>query len=259
MKHFAAAVSIVLLLSSSAFPAFFTWTDRNGTAHFTDDISRIPPGYRKQAVHLQGFDDNSPASAPARHAAAKGTPPAASGEDGPAAQDGAGTAGQRSAGKRKSAPEDDGSRVGALARTLLKDGQSDRDKAYAAFCWIRANISYDNYTKWQRRYGSSGANQSPDAVIASGRGVCAGMANLFTALAQRMGLESVVVTGRASGARQERHAWNAVKIDGKWGLVDITRHTFLAPPEEFLARHFPDNPRWQLLDKPLTYEEWLQR
>jgi hypothetical protein len=41
--------------------------------------------------------------------------------------------------------------------------------------------------------------------------------------------------------------------------VDITRHTFLATPQEFLARHFPDDPGWQLLERPLTYEEWLKR
>jgi transglutaminase/protease-like cytokinesis protein 3 len=142
---------------------------------------------------------------------------------------------------------------------LLKDGQTERDKAYELFSWIRANITYDNATKWKRRYGNSGADQSPDGVLASGRGVCEGIANLFAAVASKMGLESAVVTGRASGARQERHAWNAVKIDGKWGLVDITRHTFLATPQEFLARHFPDDPCWQLLDTPLTYEEWLKR
>jgi transglutaminase/protease-like cytokinesis protein 3 len=142
---------------------------------------------------------------------------------------------------------------------LLKEAKTEKEKAYAVFSWIRINVTYDNSTKWQRRYGNSGADQSPDGVLASGRAVCEGLANLFTAVAERMGLESVVITGRASGARQERHAWNAVKIDGSWGLVDITRHSFLAPPQEFLARHFPDDPGWQLLEKPVKYEEWLKR
>jgi transglutaminase/protease-like cytokinesis protein 3 len=149
--------------------------------------------------------------------------------------------------------------VDALAEKLLQNAVSDRDKAYAAFSWISANIHYDNATKWQRRYGNSGNDQSPAAVLASRQAVCEGLANLFTALATRMGLQSEVVLGKASGARQENHAWNAVMVDGKWGLVDITRHSFLNPPEEFLARHFPFDPRWQLIAKPLTYEEWLKR
>ena len=148
--------------------------------------------------------------------------------------------------------------VDALAMELMNP-RSDRDKAYAAFNWVSENIHYDNATKWQRRYGNSGNDQSPAAVLAARQGVCEGIANLFTALANRMGLQSEVVFGKASGARQENHAWNAVMVDGKWCLVDITRHSFLPPPEEFLARHFPVDPRWQLIGKPLTYEEWLKR
>ncbi len=264
MKHLAVAVSVVLLLSTPAFPDFYTWTDSTGTEHFTDDISRIPANYRKKATPMQGYDADSQVPPPVEEKAGQGAhgPEAArksSGEALSAAEDGAGRTDGDMAERRQQALLADGSRAATLARMLLKDARTESEKAYALFNWIGTNITYDNSTKWQRRYGNSGADQDPEAVLASGRGVCEGIANLFTDVAVRMGLESAVVTGRASGARQERHAWNAVKIGGKWGLVDITRHTFLASPQEFLARHFPDDPRWQLMDKPLTYEEWLKR
>lgn len=264
MKHLTAAVSIVMLFSTPAFPEFFTWTDSTGTEHFTDDISRIPAKFRKKATPLQGYDAESRVPQPVEQKTGQGTNKPAvarknSGETLSAAGDGAGKLDEEIAEKRKQYLLADGSRTATLARMLLKDGQTESEKAYALFSWISANITYDNSTKWQRRYGNSGADQSPEGVLASGRGVCEGIANLFTDVAVRMGLESAVVTGRASGARQERHAWNSVKIDGEWGLVDISRHTFRASPQEFLARHFPDDPRWQLLDKPLTYEEWLKR
>lgn len=252
-----------MLFSNQALPGFFKWTDSSGTEHFTDDISRIPVKYRKKATHLQGYDDDSqvPQSVGQKTGNEKHDTTAAynHSSDTLLSDTNPSKAGRSAKEKRKDSIENDGSRVATLASMLLKDGQTEREKAYATFSWIRSSIVYDNYSKWQRRYGNSGADQSPEGVLASGRGVCEGIANLFAAVVGRMGLESVVITGRASGARQERHAWNAVKIDGQWGLVDITRHTFLATPQEFLARHFPDNPGWQLLDKPLTYEEWLKR
>jgi transglutaminase/protease-like cytokinesis protein 3 len=257
VRHLAAAVSLVIILSPTAHSEFLSWTDSSGTAHFTDNISNVPKKYRKQATPMHGYDADSPAAQTAEPTGKEKHKTYGAGGD--SSDDDRGGASRSAAGSRRPSLLDDGSRASALARTLLKEAGTERDRAYAIFSWIRSYITYDNPTKWQRRYGNSGADQSPDGVLASGKAVCEGLANLFTAVAGRMGLESVVVTGVASGARQERHAWNAVKIDGTWGLIDITRHTFLATPQEFLTRHFPDDPRWQLSEKPLTYQEWLKR
>ncbi|HEY6873605.1 MAG TPA: transglutaminase domain-containing protein [Geobacteraceae bacterium] len=257
MKYFMLITSMLMLFSTLAFSEVFKWTDRNGTENFTDDLSKIPSRYRKKAVPIGGTDDDSRYTQPQGGAPAtrgSGTkPPADTRRAKKSADDGNDPADKPVPAVRNQTPVD------ALARELLQNAVSDRDKAYAAFSWIRANITYDNATKWQRRYGNTGNDQSPDGVLASRRAVCEGMANLFSALAARMGLQSEVVLGKASGARQENHAWNAVMVDGQWGLVDITRHSFLSPPGEFLARHFPFDPRWQLIDRPLTYEEWLKR
>jgi transglutaminase superfamily protein/uncharacterized protein DUF4124 len=263
VRHIAVAVSLVILLSTPAHPEFFSWTDSRGTEHFTDDISNIPTKYRKQATSMRGYDADSPVAQSAErtgkemHEAATGS--GCSSDETLSVEDGASRAGGSAEANGRRSLLGDGSRASTLARMLLKEAKTEKEKAYVIFSWMRNYITYDNSTKWQRRYGNSGADQSPDGVLASGRAVCEGIANLYAAVAERMGLESVVITGRARGARQERHAWNAVKIDGNWGLVDITRHTFLATPQEFLARHFPDDSRWQLLERPLTYEEWLKR
>jgi transglutaminase/protease-like cytokinesis protein 3 len=68
------------------------------------------------------------------------------------------------------------------------------------------------------------------------------------------------------------HAWNAVKVDGRWQLVDCTwgagvveGHAyvrrfnpfyFLTPPLAFSWLHFPLDPRWQLRDPPLSLAEF---
>jgi len=241
---FSAAI-IVLIFSAPLCAEVFSWSDTRGTQHFTDDPATIPPKYRKQAAKLREFDDSDAAPPAAKPSSLSQKPPELSARD------------QQAKADRlpKSLPP---SALELLATTLLEKAETDRDSAYAAFSWIHANIFYDNASKWQRRYGQQGGDQSPEGVLAAKRGVCAGMANLFAALATQMGLKSAVVTGRASGFRQEAHAWNAVMIDGNWGLVDLTRGSFLRPPQEFLAHHFPNDPQWQLLEKPLTYQEWLK-
>jgi transglutaminase/protease-like cytokinesis protein 3 len=239
------AAIIVLLFSAPLFAAVFSWTDSGGTQHFTDDPATIPYKYRKQAAQLKGYGDSDTATPVAKPSAIPKKTSELSRRDQQAKSD------RLPKGLPPTALE-------LLATELLVKGATDRDRAYAAFSWIHANIYYDNASKWQRRYGQQGGDQSPEGVLAAKRGVCAGMANLFAALANKMGLKSVVVTGRASGFRQEAHAWNAVMIDGSWGLVDLTRGSFLRPPQEFLAHHFPNEPQWQLLDKPLTYQEWLK-
>lgn len=263
VRYFAFVVSVLILYSTPAFPEIFNWTDGSGTEHFTDDRAGIPSRYRKKAVSLGGYDaDSQDAQSPGKKSVT-GTHGAVN----PSSAAKAATTAPDVNNARKPGEEpeqqlrasDQQSELDSLARSLLQNAESDRDKAYAIFSWIRANIYYDNAAKWQRRYGREGADQSPAGVLASKKGVCEGIANLFSALANNMGLQSTVVTGRASGMRQEPHAWNAVMIDSTWGLVDITRHSFLSPPQEFLARHFPNDPQWQLLDKPLTYEEWLKR
>jgi len=45
----AVAITLVLLLPSAAYGAIFGWTDSEGTAHFTNRESQIPPRYRDKA------------------------------------------------------------------------------------------------------------------------------------------------------------------------------------------------------------------
>ena len=76
------------------------------------------------------------------------------------------------------------------------------------------------------------------------------------------------------------HAWNAVKINGKWYLIDstwgaghlndnneyeavFTEFYFLPEPEMFILSHYPyencsieDSEKWQLLNRPVSLEEF---
>ena len=76
---------------------------------------------------------------------------------------------------------------------------------------------------------------------------CEGYAKAFEYLAEKAGLECIVVTGTTDDG--ENHAWNQVEIDGNWYNVDVTwddtdiesdkRHMyFLVNDNDFLVTHF---------------------
>ncbi len=168
-----------------------------------------------------------------------------------------------------------------LAAYLTSTTQSDREKARAIFRWVAANIDYDVKGLNTARYG----DLSPNGVLRRRTAVCEGYANLFDSLAEAAGLQAVTVSGYAKGmgyragdglAGPPDHAWNAVKLDGRWALIDCTwgaglfyegtgyrrkfdPYFFCTSPGDFLFTHFPENPRWQLVDPPITRAEFERR
>jgi transglutaminase/protease-like cytokinesis protein 3 len=179
----------------------------------------------------------------------------------------------------RSAPVTATRSVSTLAAYLTGPVTSDLLKARALFTWLAYNIRYDAAGF---RAGSCGP-QSAEAVLAQRTSVCAGYANLFLALAQACRLDAVVVSGWGKGAdygvgettlAQPNHAWNAVRVDGQWRLLDATwgagylspagaferafnPHYFLTAPELFLYDHLPEDSRWQLLDTPISPQQFL--
>ncbi len=177
----------------------------------------------------------------------------------------------------RAAPASCAMSVESLALYLQQWTQDERDRARAAFTWIAHNIAYDVSLR--------GKETDARTVLEQGRAACHGYALLFEALGEAMGLEVEVVRGHGKGRGYEPgdpldgaqdHSWNAVKIDGAWQLLDctwgagyigddgrfvrrFTDHYFLTPPEEFVHDHFPDDPGWQLLARPILRLEYLDR
>lgn len=63
---------------------------------------------------------------------------------------------------------------------------------------------------------------TPYGVLLNQKGVCSSYAGAFKLLAQEAGLECIVVTGYLEGDLP--HAWNKVKVDGQWQIVDTTNN-----------------------------------
>ncbi len=62
-----------------------------------------------------------------------------------------------------------------------------------------------------------------DYALSTGRCVCDGYAKAFFFLCKACGLDTILIDGTAwSSSGSELHAWNKVKIDGKWYSIDVT-------------------------------------
>ncbi|KAF5550469.1 disulfide-isomerase precursor [Fusarium mexicanum] len=184
---------------------------------------------------------------------------------------------------RDSVPRDDP--VGYLAQVLCGPFPSYTDKARAIFTWFHHNISYDTAAF----FGNNVRHMTAEDTIFTGRAVCAGYAETYKAIANRAGLECVVVTGHGKGfgytplKKGERppradptgHAWNAVRIDGgDWKLLDacwgaghvngqnyepkFSPLQFTNANENFGLRHFPSESRYQFRADglPVTWENY---
>ncbi len=87
---------------------------------------------------------------------------------------------------------------------------SDYDKAKYIFEILTQNVDYD---------ASVENNQNIISAFLNRATVCQGYASAAQYLLRLLGIESVIVTGRANG---ESHAWNLIKLDGEYYYMDVT-------------------------------------
>lgn len=162
-----------------------------------------------------------------------------------------------------------------VAKYLVRDERDPFQRIKALHDYVADRVAYDVPAYRSRSFPP----QTPEAVFQNRKAVCAGYANLFAAMGQAAGEEIVTLTGDVPTPTEdwefESHAWNAVRIEGEWYLVDVTWNAghvsgdvftreykteyLFMPPREFLQRHLPEEPTWQLLEKPLDRGEAMRQ
>jgi hypothetical protein len=117
-------------------------------------------------------------------------------------------------------------------------------------------------------------SQNPKDVFDNGKGVCEGISRLMVKFCEGSGIKADMVVGHCKTpdgeiAKDMGHAWNAIRLDSAWTLIDITwsfgyvnfkrefvkEHSnryFGMAPQEFVLDHLPLDPMWQLLRKPVS-------
>ncbi len=169
--------------------------------------------------------------------------------------------------------------IKSVAQYIAKREKDPTQRIKALHDYVADRIAYDSAAFYAGEY----PNQSAKTVFKTRKGVCAGYANLLSALARAIGEDVVVVVGdsRDSAAGNKLadgggHAWNAARINGKWYLIDATwdagsisrekgfikeykTEYLLTPPEVMIQSHFPEKETWQLLDQPLSLGEFVRQ
>ncbi|XP_028816720.1 kyphoscoliosis peptidase-like [Denticeps clupeoides] len=170
--------------------------------------------------------------------------------------------------------------VEAVTRVITQGAANDLQKLRCIWVWICHNIEYDV----SGYLGLSEKLCSPERVMEAGRGVCSGYSGICRQMCREVGIECREVPGHGKGIgyrqgqsyqeNKSSHVWNAVHLGGQWylldacwgaGRVDLDNQTFikrfdnfyfLVDPENFINSHYPDEPEWQLLEQPITQEEF---
>jgi len=167
----------------------------------------------------------------------------------------------------------------SLCHYLISPYNHDWEKSRSIFAWIIHHISYDNFAY---KKGVKRINKSNQDILRRRKAVCFGYACLFKEMAEVAGIESKLVSGYSkqiltstTDIKKIDHAWNAVKLDGQWYLLDATwdssliyqddlftsayqQDYYLTPPNLFILTHLPNDPMWQLLDCPISKEDFKQ-
>ncbi len=124
-----------------------------------------------------------------------------------------------------------------VLRTYVSDSMTDIEKAAAIYEYLVMNTVYDGelFDKVMKGESVLGCRSfCLEGVFMDHLAVCDGLSKAFSCLCRMEGIECVRVTGRkcASGAA---HAWNKIRLGGKWYVVDVTSGGTVTGGEEVLS------------------------
>ncbi len=182
--------------------------------------------------------------------------------------------------------------INGLTNLILEDFPDPKSQVMAIYTWIGTHIQYNlnEYKYGSDSYSFRYASQEElmqkikerdlsivGSTLQSQRAVCEGYAKTFHLACETLKIPSVVISGYSrTGAStigklplSEKHAWNAVKIENTWQLIDVTwgagysenneywtphfdPYFCFTPPHEFIGSHFPIEKKWQLLASPVS-------
>lgn len=108
-------------------------------------------------------------------------------------------------------------KVDEIISKCIKSGASDFEKELAVHDYIVLNTSYDSENV--NKNSIPPLSHTAYGVLVNKVGVCDGYAGAMMLILNKIGVETMYVGGKAEGVD---HAWNIVKIDGKYYQVDAT-------------------------------------
>ncbi len=178
------------------------------------------------------------------------------------------------------APHDAGKTVQKLSDYINLKAHTPDEKIWSYYLWITHHIVYDTKTFFS---ANPNPKTSAEDVLKYHRAICQGYSELFKALCDFNDIPCFLISGYSKGYGYKPgkkftnadHAWNAVFADNKWQFIDATwgggyidenrkfvqkffPEYFLTKPQEFILKHLPADPMWQLLTCPISINDYQQ-
>ncbi|OWF35614.1 hillarin-like isoform X1 [Mizuhopecten yessoensis] len=176
-----------------------------------------------------------------------------------------------------------------LVKDLIQNCQTDLEKSRAIFRWI--TVKDLNKLEVDETVNP----ESPMGLLRGIKYGTESYHDLFKRLCSYAGLHCEVIQGLSKGAGYKpgmrmdndkfRNSWTAVFIEGSWCFINCNwgaRHVkghdkdekdvitglatfyyrcdefyFITDPEDHIHQHFPDDPKWQLLECPISLTEFI--
>ena len=185
-----------------------------------------------------------------------------------------------------------------LASRISLDFVDGTSKVRAIFIWLTQNIRYNleeyyqpkrviqfQYTTEEERLEKLQAIKDKivkDAFLTK-MGVCEEYAQSFKKVSDLLGIEAQVIKGYVRNSARDignipsttNHAWNAVKINDRWILLDATwaagylfngkweksynEYFFAIDPKKIGRTHFPNDKKWQILLNQRSLEDFYNQ
>jgi hypothetical protein len=152
---------------------------------------------------------------------------------------------------------------------------TESEKIRAVFYWTANNISYDVDSMDQPKPQTKAEKIS--SALKTRKGVCMHYSEVFSDVANKLGIKTVVISGytkQAGKIARLSHAWNVSKMDGKWYLFDVTwgagyikdmvfykklnNGFFKSNSADFLKTHMPYDYMWQLNKRPISNDDFYK-
>ena len=148
------------------------------------------------------------------------------------------------------------------AQDLAEQFTTEREKCRVIFRWITNNIKFD----WNALNDTKKDRADPLIVYKTKKTVCAGYASLFKAMCEEAKIKCEYIVGESiTSNNYGSHAWNIVKLDGVWYIMDVTWATgntidksasiknskkideawWMANYVEFMKSHKTDDSTWR--------------
>jgi len=117
-------------------------------------------------------------------------------------------------------------RVRQITSSIMSASSDDYSSLLSLYEFIQKNVRYDKHELNAMSSGQSNNLLSHNAygALLNGLAVCDGFSAAFTLLADKLGYESMLVTGYSmqSPAISVKHSWNIVKVNNKHYHMDVT-------------------------------------